>query len=61
MADVEVGIVLEGDADQISDGILCYGWTSMLREFASGRVACHRVEELRGRLSAVASGTAAYE
>jgi len=32
-----------------------------LREFASGRVACHRVEELRGRLSAVASGTAAYE
>jgi oligopeptide/dipeptide ABC transporter ATP-binding protein len=33
----------------------------MLREFAAGHVACHRVEELRGRLSAVASGTAAYE
>jgi oligopeptide/dipeptide ABC transporter ATP-binding protein len=39
----------------------CRAERPMLREFASGRVACHRVEELRGRLSAVASGTAAYE
>jgi oligopeptide/dipeptide ABC transporter ATP-binding protein len=39
----------------------CRAERPILREFASGRVACHRVEELRGRLSAVVSGTAAYE
>jgi oligopeptide/dipeptide ABC transporter ATP-binding protein len=32
----------------------------LLREFGSGRVACHRAEELRGRLSAIASGATAY-
>jgi oligopeptide/dipeptide ABC transporter ATP-binding protein len=38
----------------------CRAQRPLLRELGPGRVACHRAEEIRGRLGAIASGAAAY-
>jgi oligopeptide/dipeptide ABC transporter ATP-binding protein len=39
----------------------CRAEQPVLRTFGSGRVACHRAEEIRSQLSAIASGSVPYE